>query len=114
MSAEHHDSKPIPTYQVRLYNPAQGLDRTIPVPANEYILDQALAAGIPLPHYCRIGCCSTCVSRLESGSVNQGDQCILNDPELAAQLIVICCALPTSDCVILTHQQDAYRHLQSS
>ncbi|MEN9245394.1 MAG: 2Fe-2S iron-sulfur cluster-binding protein [Thermostichales cyanobacterium SRBZ-1_bins_19] len=111
MSAEPSSSA-VPVYQVRLINPALGLDRTLAVPANEYILDQALAAGIPLPHYCRIGCCSTCVSKLESGSVNQNDQCILNEPELAAQLVVICCALPTSDCTIRTHQQDLYRQLQ--
>jgi len=113
MSAEKHDSQPISTYQVRLYNPERGMDYTLAVPANEYILDQALAAGISLPHYCRLGCCCTCVSRLETGSVNQGDQCILNAPELAAQLIVICCALPTTDCVIRTHQQNEYGQLQS-
>ncbi|GAB4218237.1 MAG: ferredoxin PetF1 [Synechococcales cyanobacterium] len=111
MSSESHADVPVPSYQVRLVNPEQGLDRTLTVPANEYILDIALQSGISLPHSCQIGCCSTCVSILQSGTVNQGDQCILNAPELAANLVVICCALPTGDCTILTHQHSAYLKL---
>ena len=42
-------------YQVRLLNPEIGLDQTIEVPLDEYILDIAEDYGILLPYGCRQG-----------------------------------------------------------
>jgi ferredoxin len=71
-------------YQVRLVNPAIALDRTIPVPDDQYIMDMAEDAGIRLPGGCRQGECSACVARLVSGEVDQSEQKFLRPAEVAA------------------------------
>lgn len=92
-------------YQVRLYNPDLGLDRTIAVPDDQYILDIAEEAGIRLPSGCKQGDCSSCIAKLVSGEVDQTEQKFLRPAELAAGYTVTCVAYPQSDCTLLTHQE---------
>ncbi|MFB2975131.1 2Fe-2S iron-sulfur cluster-binding protein [Microseira sp. BLCC-F43] len=92
-------------YQVRLLNPAIGLDRTIAVPDDQYILDMAEAAGIRLPSGCKIGECSACVAKLVSGEVDQSEQKFLRPEEIEAGYTITCVAYPLSDCTLYTHQE---------
>jgi ferredoxin len=92
-------------YQVRLVNPELGLEHTITVPEDEYILDMAEEAGIRLPAGCRQGECSACIARLEQGNVDQSEQKFLRPAELQAGYTVTCVAYPRSDCTLLTHQE---------
>jgi ferredoxin len=92
-------------YQVRLVNAAIGLDRTISVTPEEYILDVAETVGIRLPSGCKQGDCSACVARLISGQIDQSEQKFLRPDELAAGSTVTCVALPLSDCHLETHQE---------
>ncbi len=92
-------------YQVRLVNEAIALDRTISVPADEYILDIAEAMGIRLPAGCKQGECSACVAKLVSGEVDQSEQKFLRSSELEAGYTVTCVAYPLSDCTLHTHQE---------
>ena len=92
-------------YQVRLVNPAIALDRTIPVPDDQYILDMAEEAGIRLPAGCRQGECSACIAKLVSGQVDQSEQKFLRPSELEAGYTVTCVAYPMSDCTLHTHQE---------
>lgn len=96
---------PMTVYHIRLVNPATGLDRTIAVPADQYILDSAEDAGIRLPSGCKQGDCSVCVAKLVSGAVDQTEQKFLRPQELEAGYTVTCVALPQSDCTLLTHQE---------
>ncbi|BAY89620.1 MULTISPECIES: 2Fe-2S iron-sulfur cluster-binding protein [unclassified Tolypothrix] len=92
-------------YQVRLINSTMGLDRTIQVPDDQYILDIAEDNGIRLPSGCKQGECSACVAKLISGEVDQSEQKFLRPQEIQAGYIVTCVTYPTSDCTLETHQE---------
>ncbi|MBD2166153.1 2Fe-2S iron-sulfur cluster binding domain-containing protein [Calothrix membranacea FACHB-236] len=92
-------------YQVRLINSAMGLDRTIQVPDDQYILDIAEDNGIRLPSGCKQGECSACVAKLISGEVDQSEQKFLRPQEIQVGYVVTCVTYPTSDCTLETHQE---------
>jgi len=84
------------TYKVELRNAGVTLDVTV----DQSIYEAALKAGVQLPVGCEYGGCITCAAKLVKGSVRQPGATALNKRQSKAGYILLCVALPKSDCVI--------------
>lgn len=95
-------------HTVRLVNDAEGLDVTIEVFENEWVLDAADRLGtVDLPSSCRNGGCYVCAGRLLEGTMAMSDaQYVLEPEQVDLGFRLLCCATVTSDAVIRTHQND--------
>lgn len=93
-------------YKVRLLNEAKKLDVTIDCASDKFILEAAEDNNIELPYSCRAGSCSTCLGKVQSGSVDQSDQTFLDEDQIGAGFVLTCVAYPTANSTILTHEEE--------
>ena len=92
------------SYTITLRTP-EG-EEVIQCEEDQYILDAAEDAGVPLPYSCRAGACSACAAKVISGKTNNEDQTFLDDEQLEGGYILTCTSYPESDCVIETEQEE--------
>tara|TARA_E500000331_G_scaffold345418_1_gene382964 strand:- start:793 stop:1086 length:294 start_codon:yes stop_codon:yes gene_type:complete len=92
-------------YSITFRN-TDGEESTFECESDQYILDAAEEAGIDSPYSCRAGACSTCAGKVVSGTINNDEQSYLDDDQLEAGFSLLCVAIPESDCVIETEQEE--------
>jgi ferredoxin len=94
------------SYRIHLQSPDKSIDVVVPCREGQPILEAAEAQGLALPYSCRSAACATCSGQVLSGTVTLEEQFILGDTDLEKGFTLLCSAVPTSDCRVLTHQQN--------
>ncbi|MGI9499533.1 MAG: 2Fe-2S iron-sulfur cluster-binding protein, partial [Geminicoccaceae bacterium] len=70
----------------------------VTVDAGLPLLEALEDKGISLPYGCRYGGCISCAAKMLAGSVDQSTGVALNGRQLADGYVLLCVALPMSDC----------------
>lgn len=99
-------------YTVRLRDRQRGVEHTVRVPADRYILQSAESQGVDLPFSCRNGACTACAVRVISGELHQPEAMGLS-PHLRRQgYALLCVSYPRSDLEVETQDEDEVYELQ--
>ncbi|MFN6339791.1 MAG: 2Fe-2S iron-sulfur cluster-binding protein [Cyanobacteriota bacterium] len=100
----------VPTYTIHVE--LDGVRHTFSGRADQTVLAAAEAAGIALPNSCCSGVCTTCASRLRSGTVHQPDAMGVKAELREEGYALLCVAFPRSDLDVLAGQEDALYEAQ--
>ena len=72
----------------------------VTVAGDRPLLDTLEEHGVSLPYGCRYGGCISCAAKLLAGEVDQNASVALNRRQLGDGYVLLCVALPRSDCTL--------------
>lgn len=78
---------------------------SVPVQANQTLLDAARQSGLTPPFSCQSGICGACKAQLASGSVHMRSRPALEDSEVEAGTILTCQAVATSEFLEINYDE---------
>ena len=90
---------------VKITFKVDGVETTIDGEMNKTILDSAIENDIDAPYSCQGGICSTCLAKINKGSVEMDNNQILTDDEVEDGYILTCQARLTSDEVEISYDE---------
>lgn len=82
-----------------------GARHTVPVRADETVVDAGLRAGLEMPYSCRGGMCCTCRAKVTTGEIRMDTNYSLEPWELEAGFVLTCQAHPVTAKVTLDYDQ---------
>ncbi len=82
------------------------LNLELEIENNKTILQSLLDNGIPFPHNCRVGSCTTCKSILREGKVKEltDKAFVLTEEEIKENYILVCQSLPKSEIIVIENR----------
>ncbi len=83
------------------------LNQEFEIDYNKTILQSLLDQGIQFPHNCRVGSCTTCVSKLKEGKVKEltDKAFVLNEEQLKENYILVCQSIPKSEYIVIENHK---------
>ena len=81
-----------------------GETHEIQVKSNDTVLEAALDAGLDPPYSCMAAACTSCMAKLQSGSVYMEDSDVLTAEEKANGYILCCQAQPRSERIEIVYE----------
>ncbi|MEO0868762.1 MAG: 2Fe-2S iron-sulfur cluster-binding protein [Cyanobacteria bacterium J06642_11] len=88
------------SFKVTFQNNRLAQTALVNVSEDNSVLDAAKEMGLNFPMPCRTGNCDACVGRLLVGELDQTEQSLLDDAQIANGYALLCRAYALSDCTI--------------
>jgi 3-ketosteroid 9alpha-monooxygenase subunit B len=74
-----------------------GKEHIVSVTGKQTLLSAMLNSGLVVPHACKVGECASCICRLEQGEVERLENSVLDEDDVANNLLLACRARAISE-----------------